>query len=248
MLKSIALLILLAAPFLSGCEKQVESSLKSDVPDFKAISGLQEKKEKFFAFIQPYIIERNNEITSKRNKLLALYNDYLNKTPLSVEEKKWLDSLAKEYRVNKKRIAPETRWILLLRRVDIVPFELALVQAAKESGWGTSRFARVGYNMFGQQCFTKGCGMMPEDRTDGAIHEVAKFDSVRDSVYSYIRNLNTNVAYHDFRTIRFTLRENGKVPDGYSLIPGLALYSERGDAYLQELQEMVLANREYMDT
>ncbi len=239
---------LLSIFFLTGCEKEVESSLKSDVPDFNAISEVREKKEKFFAFIQPYIIEKNDEITANRNKLLALYNDYLNETQLTVEEKNWLDSLAREYRLNGKKIAPDTRWILLLRRVDIVPLDLALIQAAKESGWGTSRFARFGYNMYGQQCFTKGCGMMPQDRTDSAIHEVAKFDSVRGSVRSYIRNLNTSTAYHDFRTIRFILRENGRVPDGYSLIPGLTLYSERRDDYLAELQEMILTNRKYMGT
>ncbi len=247
-----AVLLVLAVSLLSGCEKkaesrlQVEKGFKSDVPDFNSIPGVKERKEKFFAFIQPFIDEKNAEITASRNKLLELYKNYLNKIPLNVEETKWVDNLAKEYRLNGKKIAPDTRWILLLRRVDIVPHDLALIQAAKESGWGASRFARSGYNMYGQQCFTKGCGIMPQDRAEGAVHEVAKFDSVRDSVRSYIRNLNTSTAYHDFRTIRFTLRENGKVPDGYSLIPGLHLYSERRDAYLAELQDMIISNRQFM--
>jgi Bax protein len=239
---------LLTIPFLSGCEKEVGSSLKSNAPDFNSISELQERKEKFFAYIQPFIVEKNDEITAKRNKLLALYNAYLNKIPLSVEEKKWLNSLAREYRLDGKKTAPDTLWVLLLRRVDIVPFDLALVQAAKESAWGTSRFARLGHNIYGQQCFKKGCGIMPQDRAEGAVHEVARFDSVRDSVHSYVHNLNTGTAYHDFRTIRFVLRDNGKVPDGYSLIPGLLLYSERRDAYLAELQAMILANRKYLGT
>jgi Bax protein len=133
-----------------------------------------------------------------------------------------------------------------MRRVDIIPVELALIQAAKESGWGASRFARMGYNMYGQRCFKKGCGIVPNDRAEDKVFEVVKFKSVRDSVRSYMHNLNISHAYHDLRTMRFALRENEKVPDGYSLIPGLPLYSERRDAYLVELQDMILAYRKYM--
>ncbi|MFM9673737.1 glucosaminidase domain-containing protein, partial [Streptomyces galilaeus] len=81
-----------------------------------------------------------------------------------------------------------------LRRVDIIPKELALMQAANESAWGTSRFARIGLNFFGQWCYSQGCGMIPNRRNSGAAHEVAAFKSVRDAVSSYFKNINTHAA------------------------------------------------------
>ena len=42
------------------------------------------------------------------------------------------------------------------------------MQAANESAWGTSRFARIGLNFFGQWCYSKGCGMVPKRRNTGA--------------------------------------------------------------------------------
>jgi len=244
----IAAFFVLLIFLMSGCEKTVETTVRSDIPDFNSIPSIKKKKEKFFSYMRPFIVERNTEIRSKRKKLLSLYNKYLNKETLTMDEKSWIDILAREYKLDKKRVEPVTRWLLLQRRVDIVPVDLALMQAAKESGWGTSRFARLGYNMYGHRCYNKGCGIIPEERGAEETYEVKKFKSVRDSVREYMRNLNTGYAYHDFRTLRFTIRENEMVPDGYSLVPGLQLYSERGGAYLEELQEMILDNRKYLDS
>lgn len=239
--------LMFAFVFMSGCEKTVETTVSSDIPDFNSISDVEKKKKDFFRYMRPFIIERNAEIVAKRNKLLSLYDKYLNDYPLNAEEINWINNLAMEYKLDDKRVDPASLWLLLQRRVDIVPVDLALIQAAKESGWGTSRFAQIGYNMYGQQCFKVGCGIIPDERGEEGIHEVKKYKSVRDSVRSYIRNLNTGYAYHDFRTLRAALRENKLLPDGYSLAPGLPLYSERGEAYIEELQQMILENRAYID-
>ncbi|GBE03748.1 MAG TPA: hypothetical protein ENH45_05020 [Nitrospirae bacterium] len=220
--------------------------LRSEVPDFSGISDMEEKKRSFFEFIRPEIEAENARVLVNRERLLDLYKQYRNKIIFSMEDKAWLEKLKVKYRVNDNYDDPEIAWIKLIRRVDILPVELALAQAAKESGWGTSRFARAGNNIFGQWCFKEGCGIVPVNREEGAKHEVRTFKSVNASVRSYIHNLNTHSAYKEFRSLRFEQRRVGKKLDGYSLVSGLPSYSERGEAYLDEIRDMMLANMHIM--
>lgn len=134
-----------------------------------------------------------------------------------------------------------------LRRVDVIPKELALMQAANESAWGTSRFARIGLNFFGQWCYSKGCGMVPGRRDTGAAHEVAAFKSVRAAVSSYFKNINTHNAYKELRSIRENLRLEQQPIAATLLTQGLMSYSERGEAYIEELNTMINQNRAYFD-
>jgi len=119
---------------------------------------------------------------------------------------------------------------------------LALAQAANESAWGTSRFAQDGNNLFGQWCYTNGCGLVPSRRREGATHEVRRFDNIRDSVESYIHNLNTFPSYQMLRRIRQQLRQQDRPIDGVSLADGLESYSSRGLDYIVELQRMIYSN------
>lgn len=121
------------------------------------------------------------------------------------------------------------------------------MQAANESAWGTSRFARIGLNFFGQWCYTKGCGMVPKRRNTGAAHEVAAFKSVRAAINSYFKNINTHPAYKDLRAIRENLRLEQKPILATELTHGLMSYSERGEAYIEELNTMISQNRAYFD-
>lgn len=214
----------------------------SKIPDFSAISDMEEKKRSFFGFVRPMIETENARVLEKRERLLDLYKQYRENIIFSIEEKAWLEKLKDKYRANDNIDDPQLVWIELIRRVDMLPMELALTQAAKESGWGTSRFARRANNIFGQWCFEEGCGMIPVNREEGALHEVQKFGSVNESVRSYIHNLNTHEAYEEFRQLRFEQRRTGKKLDGYPLVSGLPKYSERGEAYLEEIRDMMLAN------
>ena len=130
----------------------------------------------------------------------------------------------------------------LNRRMDIVPASMVLSQAAMESGWGTSRFARQANNMFGQWCFTRGCGVVPGQRDTSAKHEVAKYDRVDLAVESYYRNINTQPSYKELRGIRQQARHDGKLPTGHELVAGLGKYSARGDDYIEELRSMIRSN------
>ncbi len=130
----------------------------------------------------------------------------------------------------------------LLLRVDVVPASLIVAQAAKESGWGTSRFAIQGNNYFGIWCFYQGCGLKPLRREANRTHEVASFDSVEQGVRYYVRTINTHVAYRELREMRAEARKSRQSLQGEQLANGLVRYSERGIAYVREVQSMIRDN------
>lgn len=218
------------------------------LPEFSRIRDVEERKRSFFSFLRPIIVSENTRVAKDREKLLELYEKDRSGQVISWAEMKWLEGLLVKYEIQGLDIGELSHWDNLLRRVDIIPVDLALVQAAKESGWGTSRFARQGNNLFGEWCFEPGCGIVPEAREPGATHEVAKFASVRNSVRSYMHNLNTFSAYRRFRRLRFKQRLAGKEPDGFALIDGLPQYSERKEAYLEEIRVMFRVNRRHLDS
>jgi Bax protein len=84
--------------------------------------------------------------------------------------------------------------------------------------------------------------VVPAARDDGAIHEVAGFASARESVEGYIHNLNYHPAYNELRSIRADLRERQEPVTGLKVAAGLESYSERGDAYIEELSSMIRFN------
>ena len=209
------------------------------VPDFSEYPAGEKRKQEFFTFLLPHISERNEEILNTRQKLLALQEK---KDKLNWFQKNKVKKLAAEYNIEEFSPENKNHWDSLLRRVDVVPPSLALAQAANESAWGTSRFAREGNNLYGQWCYTPGCGIVPDARPTDATYEVASYKSVTESVETYIRNLNRNSAYSQLRDIRKQLRENNDAISGQQLAAGLLRYSERGEAYIEELRNMISYN------
>lgn len=211
------------------------------IPDLRGERDVKTKKRKFFNALRPMVIAENQRINEQRQFLLGLRN----KSNLGAQEKTKIEKLLKYYRLTHKKDG-SVPWKALLKRVDTVPLELVLSQAANESAWGTSRFARKANNLFGQWCFTKGCGLVPKRRNAGSTHEVAAFRSPQLSVRSYLRNLNTGRVYKDLRKIRAQKRAQDKQATAYELAAGLSKYSERGQAYVKEIRAMIKYNGKYM--
>lgn len=209
-------------------------------PDFAAITDVKERKKAFFEYLTPFIMEKNSLILKDRERLNALLTS--NKK-LSAKNKKWISTLRKDHRLKTLENYSKDDIQALLNRLDIIPASLVLAQAANESAWGTSRFATKGNNYFGQWCFRKGCGLVPESRDDDADHEVRKFNDARESVFAYIDNLNTNAAYKKLRASRAQLRENKEIVTGLALVHGLEHYSERGQAYVEEIESLINYNK-----
>jgi Bax protein len=220
---------------------------KKTVPDFSTYKNVIEKKKAFFAYLLPEIRRQNFIVLKERKMVLALYEMVSNGQELNGAQQKVLSHLLKKYKLSsKKKHSNEYLLSKLIKRVDVLPEALILVQAANESGWGTSRFARDGYNFFGLWCFKKGCGFVPNQRNEDSTHEVAKFRDLSHAVMTYVRNLNRLFAYQELREIRIQQRRNGNNITSEALVNGLSRYSERGQDYINELQNMIRVNRKYM--
>jgi Bax protein len=227
--------------------KVIEKPLHQvNLPDFAAIYDIPTKKRQFFAFIRPAIEDKNNELSKDRTKLLYWQGQISLGLGLTDDEQASLKSLIVTYRINKQASTLQQINDLLVR-VDIIPTSLVLVQAANESAWGTSRFARIGLNFFGIWCYRTGCGMVPGGRNTGAKHEVAAFQSVDAAVSGYFNNINKHNAYQIFRTIRAELRAQDKPLDARILATGLLPYSERGADYVLDITDMLRHNQRYFE-
>ncbi|MFM2484052.1 glucosaminidase domain-containing protein [Celerinatantimonas yamalensis] len=243
-------LIMLGTVFvLGGCDyghsssdwsMPTESIQTSHLP--RPVNGedLQQRKERFSDYLLPMVKSLNLLILKKRSLLLTAQQQYKQKGVLSTDAHHYVIELAKEYSVtlDTNTVTDDTFKQLLLR-VDIVPPNLVLAQAANESAWGTSRFAQKGNNLFGQWCFQTGCGIVPSQRADNATHEVRKFRSPFQSLRSYMLNLNTNSAYNKFRILREKSRQAGRTLKGQVLVAGLVNYSSRGAAYVDSLKQLM---------
>lgn len=200
--------------------------------DYSQVNNTQEKKSIFFDTLRPIIRNQNQVIQDTRARILFAKEHQV--------DQQWLSDTAEKYKVEWDINNPD--WETLLRHVDTIPIELAMAQAANESAWGQSRFAQKGNNLFGQWCFSKGCGIVPSQRDSGTKHEVKKFKSINHSVTSYMLNINTTRAYKQLRELRADLRENNKPLSAALLATGLEKYSSRGKAYVKEIQSMIKTN------
>lgn len=212
-------------------------------PNFTQYEDVDEKKRAFFQFLAPMIQDQNKRILATRARVQAIQSEWQETAALSSRSQYFLEMMQQTYQLQEEDLATEALINRLLRRVDIVPVPLALAQAASESGWGTSRFAQSANNFFGQWCYQEGCGIVPMRRADGAQHEVADFSNVRESINAYFLNLNTYHAYKEFRAQRERVRQNGQQPRAADLIPTLLNYSERREAYLADLHQIIRGNR-----
>lgn len=208
-------------------------------PDLASIDDTDMRKTRFLEFLRPVVEHVNTEVGARRERLLRIERRAA-EGRMTRADRAWLERMAAYYRVEADE-AP-ARIARLKRRIDIVPPALALAQAAIESGWGTSRFAREGNNLFGQWCFEPGCGIVPRRRAGHASYEVRSFPTVVQSVRSYMRNLNSHPAYRELRERRHQAREAGHEPRAAELAAGLERYSERGGVYVGEVRAIIRAN------
>jgi len=196
------------------------------------IENSTKRKNLFIQIILPLIIKENNYIKQDRKKLFSI----LNKNKNSKIEKRWLELKFKQYGVMNKDV------FTLKIRMDEIPVSMAIAQAAKETGWGTSRFAQEGNALFGQWTWS-GEGIKPAGADDGSTHKVMKFKILQASVKAYQRNLNTHSSYKEFRSARAELRDNKKELDSLLLSNYLDRYAETGKQYVKILQQIIRQNQ-----
>ena len=199
--------------------------------EIKQIENTKKRKNLFIQIVLPLILEENTRIKVERKKLFAV----LNKNNNSDSEIKWLKSKFKQYGVVNRDLTT------LKIRMDEIPVSLAIAQAAKETGWGTSRFALEGNALFGQWTFS-GEGIKPKGADIGDTHKVMKFKVLQASVRAYQRNLNTHSSYREFRKMRAIQRDNQGNLNSLELVNYLDKYAETGLEYTKILKKIIEQN------
>ena len=199
--------------------------------EIKMIENTKKRKELFIQIVLPLILQENNNIKLDRARLFGI----INKSNNTDIEKKWLDKKYKQYGIPSRDLS------ILKIRMDEIPVSLALAQAAKETGWGTSRFAQEGNALFGQWTWS-GEGLKPKEAEKDEGHKVMKFNILQASVRAYQRNLNTHSSYRDFRLARAQLRDLGKSLDSIILSEHLDEYAETGNQYVDVLKKIIIQN------
>ena len=195
------------------------------------IENVKKRKDLFIQIILPLVIAENNNIKLDRKKLFTI----LNKNKNSTAEQNWLNSKFKQYGVISKDLPT------LKVRMDEIPTSMIIAQAAKETGWGTSRFAQEGNALFGQWTWS-GEGIKPANADKDTTHKIMKFNVLQASVKAYQRNLNTHSSYRDFRSARAEMRDNGEKLDSTALTEHLDSYAETGKEYVKILQQIIRQN------
>ena len=213
-----------------------------ELPNFSSFTRVEEKKQKFFAFMLPKIREANHKIRNERKTAKRISRSFFSDSDMTEEDLSEIKRLRSKYKVNPQSNIQDALEALIIK-VDEVPASLVLAQSANESGWGTSRFATQAKNMFGIWCFRKGCGITPLKRAAGEIYEVAKYNSIQESVEAYMLNINSHRAYQDLRNIRSALRADNGHLSGMTLAEGLETYSARGLKYVEEIKQLIRTNK-----
>ena len=207
-------------------EKSTTNYLSSLPEDFYSIKDAKIKKEKFINLLLPLIMAENNKILSFRYQIKKIQNLLnLNKT-LNKRDQMFIEKLAFEYSVKVKNRHKVDIINDLLDHIDVIPNSIVLAQAANESGWGSSRFARDFNALFGQYTYDSNNGVKPFARDEGAKHLIKFFPTINQSIESYFNNINTHIAYYDFRKARKHLREKDLFLDPKLLIKTLDNYAE----------------------
>ncbi len=199
--------------------------------ELKHIQSVKKRKELFIKIVLPLIVEENTRIKFDRKKLFVI----LNKNNNSNLEKEWLREKIKQYGVKNNDLST------LKIRMDEIPVSLAIAQAAKETGWGSSRFAQEGNALFGQWTWS-GEGIKPAAVDKDAKHKVAKFKVLKASVKAYQRNLNTHPSYKSFRKERAIQRDNNGKLNSLDLVKYLDKYAETGVEYTKILKKIIRQN------
>ncbi|MDH3593466.1 MAG: glucosaminidase domain-containing protein [Rhodospirillales bacterium] len=206
--------------------------------DLSQVAPTEKRKALFLSSVLPLVLMANEELYELRARIRALRERMREPGGPSEDDEAWLRRVSARYSVSADQGIDE-----LLRRVDAVPVSLALAQSIEESGWGTSRFARVGNALFGQRTWAnRVAGVVPAGRDRDQTFRVRSYMNLMGAVRSYMHNLNTHPAYASLRAARARQRAAGQPADGYALAETLLGYSERGEAYVAQLRGLMRVN------
>lgn len=197
--------------------------------------SIKEQKEEFPKIISQMVQDSNQNTLRSRefalNYLNLIYKKSFRDLDLSNLDK--LLSIAKTYKIQK--IFDPNEYI---SKLDAIPVSLAIAQAAVESGWGKSRFAKEANNFYGHLTWG-GKGLVPLNRDENKTHKIKIFDSPSAAVDAYVLNLNSHPAYSKFREIRLKFRKDDLIYTGLDAAKTMESYSQMGEIYVKQLEKTI---------
>lgn len=203
--------------------------------DMAEVSESETRKALFLRSLLPLVLQANAEIARIRNQVVVAL-DARAAGRLGATDALWLEQVAGWYGADPKDDAD------MLSRIDQVPPSLVLAQAAQESGWGSSRFARDANALFGQRVWNdKEPGLAPKDAATDNFR-VRAFPDLMSGVRAYMHNLNSHRAYQGLRDRRARARAVGTAANALDLAGSLTAYSEEGQAYVAALRRLINSN------
>lgn len=199
---------------------------------------IAERKRLFISLLLPIIQAENRRLLVDRVRIDRIERELSSEDEISRDDFEWIKYMAGHYDLDPAARRNPEFFQSLRNRVDMIPASLIIAQAALESGWGRSEITRESNNFFGHYCFGKDCGVPAPGAGDLRV-----FASPAESVHAYMHNLNSHPAYSSLRRHRAALRAAGKAPPtGSALAPALGRYSERGDAYVADVVQVIRGN------
>jgi len=206
--------------------------------DYYRIDDSDKQKEAFILKMKVLVDTGNEEIKNERAFITTFFEQAMPGAFRGLNQKNvgHLIALRNKYGVDNLFDRDE-----YYKRIDRIPASLALAQAALESGWGKSRFAKEANNLFGHWTYS-GVGLLPQNRTIEKSHMIRVFSSLQKSVNAYMLNLNTNDAYTKFREKRYQAHLNGKLYGGMEAAKTMINYSELKEGYIKMIKEMIEQN------
>ena len=203
-------------------------------PDaYYTIEEIEKQKEIFVKILYPLILKEEEKIRRERAFVEMFFSRFQKESIVTPHEIKGLERLAKKYRI--KSLYDKEAY---LKRIDTIPVSLVLAQASIESNWGKSRFAREANNLFGEWTWGRK-GIIPKNRPEGERYKIRIFDSLEDSIASYMRNLNRHWAYKAFREARYAAKQAGKAFGGFAAAAYLTRYSQLGEKYTRMVKRTI---------
>jgi Bax protein len=204
-------------------EKQAPEYSVSEVPKKMSVKT---KKARFYALLLPPITKVYDELDAQYKMVQKELED----TNATTQNSKIL-ALKKEYNAKTDKE--------LLKALKPHPKSIAIAQAAMESAWGTSRFFREANNVYGMWNNSKSAKRIAasQQREGKRTIWLSKYDNLEESVRAYYKTLAKGKTYKAFREVKYN---GGSV---YDMVKKLDKYSERGEAYIQEIASMIRYNK-----
>ena len=209
-----------------------------EVPNKFVGMNEQKRKTEFVEWLLPIIERQNNIVEQQRNILLQIKKRQELGIALSLETEEFLAKMQLLYGGNSLGE--------ILQRVNTIPVALVIAQASLESGWGSSRFAQQGNNLFGIRTYNKkDMGIKPKDNLK-ANFKVKAYRTVDDSVADYLLLLNSHYAYNDLRIVRAFMTIFNR-NDVHVLADTLFNYSELGSEYIKMVHQHITSIERILD-